>query len=138
MLGFAMGLDADKLGIILFAHGSAVEDANQGVLDLASEVGKAGRFHFACAAFLDCAHPNLGEAIAEAVGAGSARIIVIPYFLTMGVHLRRDLPNLIAPERQKYSSVTINVGPSLEGHPLMCSLILERIGQALSSPEAAE
>lgn len=123
--------NSEKVGIILFAHGSVVEEANQGVHDLASQIGSSGRFHLVQAAFLDCAHPNLGEAITAAVDAGSTRIIVIPYFLTMGIHLRRDLPNLLAPEKGKHPHVVIDVGQSLEGHALMSDLILDRIEQAL-------
>ena len=133
-----MKTDSERLGIILFAHGSVVEEANQGVHDLASEIRSLGRFHFVCAAFLDCAKPNLGEAITEAVKAGSARIIVIPYFLTMGIHLRRDLPNLIAPEKEKFPHVAIDVGQSLEGHPRMTSIILERIEETLHEDESGE
>jgi sirohydrochlorin ferrochelatase len=131
-----MKADGERLAIILFAHGSVVEEANQGVHDLASQLRDLGRFHFVRAAFLDCAHPNLGEAIDEAVQAGTTRVIVIPYFLTMGIHLLRDLPNLIAPERERYPRVAINVGQSLEGHPLMTSIILERVEQALQEDEA--
>ena len=127
--------DSERHAIILFAHGSVVEAANQGVHDLASQLLGLGPFHFARASFLDCAHPNLGEAIDEAVHAGSTRVIVIPYFLTMGIHLRRDLPNLIAPERERYPQIAIEVGQSLEGHPLMSSIILERVEQALATGE---
>ena len=42
--------DGDKIGIILFAHGSVVEEANQGVHDLASAIRSLGRFHFVRAA----------------------------------------------------------------------------------------
>ena len=131
-----MNADGARSAIILFAHGSVVEEANQGVHDLASQIRSLGRFHFVCAAFLDCAHPNLGEAIDEAVHARSTRVIVIPYFLTMGIHLRRDLPNLIAPEREKHPRLMIDVGQSLEGHPLMSSIVLERVEQALQEDEA--
>ena len=131
-----MKAEVEKLAVILFAHGSVVEEANQGVHDLASQIRGMGRFHFVCAAFLDCAHPNLSEAITAAVDAGSTRIIVIPYFLTMGIHLRRDLPNLIAPEKDKHPRLVIDVGQSLEGHPLMSSIVLERVEQALQEDEA--
>lgn len=124
---------SEQLGVILFAHGSTVEEANQGVHDLAVEVGKAGGFHFVRAAFLDCVRPTLGDAVEEAVAAGSTRVIVIPYFLTMGIHLRRDLPNLIAPEREKHPQASIEVGQSLEGHPRMSSMILDRIKQSLAA-----
>jgi sirohydrochlorin ferrochelatase len=135
---FSMKTDGQITGIILFAHGSSVEEANRGVHALATELRTAGPYEFVRAAFLELAHPDLGEAIAEAVNAGATRVVVIPFFLTMGVHLRRDLPNLIAPERRKHPQLSIEVAPSLEGHPLMSTLILERVGEALRASEGRE
>jgi sirohydrochlorin ferrochelatase len=125
-------------GIILFAHGSSVEEANQGVHDLASQIRALGPYPFVRAAFLECAHPDLGEAITEAVHFGATRVVVIPFFLTMGIHLQRDLPSLIAPQKRKHPRLVIEVGNSLEGHPLMSSIILERVEQALQASEANE
>jgi len=122
-------------GIILFAHGSSVEEANRSVYELAGQIQSLGPFQFARAAFLELAHPDLGEAIAQAVQAGAERVIVIPYFLTMGVHLRRDLPNLIAPLRARYPQLAIDIAKSLEGHPLMAAIVLERIREALEASE---
>ncbi len=128
---FFMTREDDKTGILLFAHGSRVEEANQGVHALARQVQAAGPYSYVRAAFLELAQPDLGSAIAEAVEAGIRRVIVIPYFLTMGIHLRRDLPGLVEPLKKKYPDLEIQVGPSLEGHPLMPSLILGRVREAL-------
>ena len=125
---------SEKLAIIVFAHGSVVEEANQGAHDLASRIRSMGPFHFVRASFLDCAHPNLGEAIDEAVRSGAKRVI-FPYFLTMGIRLRRDLPNLFALEKEKHPQVAIDVGQPLEGHPMMGSIILEHVAQALRASE---
>jgi sirohydrochlorin ferrochelatase len=73
--------------------------------------------------------------MAQAVQAGAERVIVIPYFLTMGIHLRRDLPNLIAPLRARYPQLAIDIAKSLEGHPLMAAIVLERIREALEARE---
>lgn len=124
----------ESTGIILFGHGSRVEDANQGVRDLARQVQDAGPYHHVRAAFLELAQPDLNAAIAEAAAAGLQRLIVIPYFLTEGTHLRRDLPNLIAPLKHKFPGVAIDVAQSLEGHPLMASIILGRIQEVLGKP----
>lgn len=124
----------ESTGIILFGHGSRVEDANQGVRDLARQVQDAGPYHHVRAAFLELAQPDLNAAIAEAAAAGLQRLIVIPYFLTEGTHLRRDLPNLIAPLKLKFPGVAIDLGQSLEGHPLMASIILGRIQEVLGKP----
>ena len=113
--------------VILFAHGSAVEDANQGVRDLARRIAEAGSYAYVRASFLGPGQPELGPAIAQAAAEGFCRIVVIPYFLTLGTHLRRDLPRLVAAEKRRYPHLEIRVGRSLEDHPEMASLVLSRI-----------
>lgn len=126
-----MTTESASTGIVLFGHGSRVEDANQGVRNLARQVQEAGPYHHVRAAFLELAQPDLNAAIAEAAAAGFQRVIVIPFFLTLGMHLRRDLPNLIAPLKQKYPRLAIEVGQSLEDHPLMASIILGRVREVI-------
>ncbi|HET7215493.1 MAG TPA: CbiX/SirB N-terminal domain-containing protein [Terriglobia bacterium] len=113
--------------IILFAHGSAVEAANQGVRDLAARIQSQSSYAHVRASFLGPGQPELGPAVAEAVGAGFHRIVVIPYFLTEGKHLRLDLPRLVAAEKRKCPELEIQVGRSLEDHPEMAALVLSRI-----------
>lgn len=122
-----MELNHKQTAVIIFAHGSRVEQANSGVRDLARQVQDVGGFCYVRAAFLEIAQPALAAAIAEAVSAGQTRLIVIPYFLTMGIHLRRDLPELITRERRRYPGVEILVSDSLGGHPGLTSIILDRI-----------
>jgi sirohydrochlorin ferrochelatase len=113
--------------IILFAHGSAVEDANEGVRELARRIQSEGAHAYVRASFLGPGQPELGSAISEAVAEGFDRIVVIPYFLTLGIHLRRDLPRLVAAEKKKHPGLEIKVGRSLEDHPELASLVLSRI-----------
>ena len=127
----------DATGILLFAHGSSVEEANRAVHELARHIEAQGPYGYVRAAFLEGARPDLGEAVRQAVAAGRQRLIVIPYFLTMGVHLQRDLPNFISALKQKYPEVMIEVGQSLEGHPLMASIILGRVQEVLVATKAA-
>ena len=128
-----MSQEGQATGIVLFAHGSSVEEANTGVHEVAKQVQAQGPYDFVRAAFLELAHPDLGEAVEQAVEAGLRRVIVIPYFLTMGIHLRRDLPNLLAPQKRKYPDLTVDVGQPLEGHPSMASLILERVQEVIGA-----
>jgi sirohydrochlorin ferrochelatase len=119
--------DARQTGVILFAHGSRVEEANAGVRELAKQVGDVGGLAYVRAAFLEMAEPRLPAAIEDAVREGMRRLIIIPYFLTTGIHLRVDLPALISEEQSRYAGLEIHVGEPLEGHSLMPSLILARI-----------
>ncbi|HET7101295.1 MAG TPA: CbiX/SirB N-terminal domain-containing protein [Terriglobia bacterium] len=117
-------------GILLFAHGSSVEEANGGVRELARQVQQTGNLPYVRAAFLEIGRPDLTAAVDEAVQAGFQRILVIPFFLTVGIHLRRDLPDLLARQKQRFPGLEIHVGESLEGHPSMPALILDRIRAA--------
>ena len=116
-----------KTGILLFAHGSPVEEANRGVHDLAAKIEAAGPYSYVRAAFLDSTQPDLNAGVRQAAEAGLERLIIIPFFLTVGLHLRRDLPKLVAAAHEKHPNIEITVGQSLEGHPLMPSLILSRV-----------
>ncbi len=123
--------DSLTTGILLFAHGSPVEEANRGVRDLAAKIEAAGPYGYVRAAFLDGGQPDLPAGVSLAAAAGVERLIIIPFFLTVGLHLRRDLPKLVAAAKQKHPGLTIVLGQSLEGHPLMPSLILSRAQEAI-------
>lgn len=118
-------------GIVLFAHGSSVDEANRGVHDLAGKIAAAGPYPYVRAAFLEGAQPDLLAAVREAAEAGLEHLIVIPYFLTVGLHLRRDMPKLVAAAREEYPNLQIAIGKSLEGHPMMPSIILGRVEEVL-------
>ncbi|MGH9786475.1 MAG: sirohydrochlorin chelatase [Terriglobia bacterium] len=118
--------------IIVFAHGSAVPEANEEVARLAQEVSRRAQCPARCA-FLEVAQPDLPAAVADFVAAGARRIVVIPYFLTMGVHVRRDLPRLIAEQQARFPEVDLRAGESLEGYPGMAQALLDRVEQALKS-----
>lgn len=113
-------------GVILFAHGSRVEPANEAVRALAAELARRGGFHHVQAAFLDLGHPDLAGAVGHLAAEGVQTITVIPYFLTMGTHLERDLPKLISAARTRFPGVKIHATAPLDGHPRLVDILLDR------------
>ena len=129
-----MNMPEPSTAIIVLAHGSTVPEANEEVARLAAEVSRRAQCPARCA-FLEQAQPDLPAAVAEAVAAGARRIVVIPYFLTMGVHMRRDLPRLIAEQQARFPAVDFRAGQSLEGYPGMAQALLDRVEEALKGSE---
>jgi sirohydrochlorin ferrochelatase len=119
-------------GLIVFAHGSAVEAANEGVRALTAEVASAGGYRLVETAFLDCAPPDLRAAVASVVDRGASRIVVVPFFLTLGIHLQRDLPGIVDELRNIHKGVAIEVTAPLEGHPLLREIVLERAEERIA------
>ena len=119
-------------GIIVFAHGSRVESANQAVRDVVAAIARPlGPFEHVETAFLELGRPDLNEAAARLVAAGVGRIVVIPYFLTLGLHLERDLPRLLDETAVHFPGVEFSATAPLDGHPALARILLDRARQAL-------
>ena len=116
--------------IIVFAHGSRVESANDAVRAVAAELARAGSFPHVVAAFLELGRPSLEEAADSLAEAGVTSVVVVPYFLTLGLHMERDLPRLVADISMKNKGLQIRVTPPLDGHPLLVDVLLDRARQA--------
>jgi len=117
-------------GIIIFGHGSRIESANEAVRQVAAEVASAGGYAAVESAFLELGEPDLEEAVDRLARRGVARILVIPYFLTAGTHLERDLPVLVASARKSHPDIEIRTAPPLDGHPALVRILLDRAREA--------
>ncbi len=118
-------------GIVIFAHGSSVPSANDAVRAVAEKAAATGGFNLVETAFLE-ARPGLDEAIGRLVERGANRILVIPYFLTLGIHLQRDLPAIVEKIEQLHQNVEIQVTPPLDGHPALIQIVLDRACEAFN------
>jgi sirohydrochlorin ferrochelatase len=113
-----------KQGIVVFGHGSSVASANDAVRAMAAQAAQAGNWPLWETAFLE-ADPRLDEAVRKLVGAGAESILILPYFLTLGIHLQRDLPVIVAGLEQRHG-ISIHVTPPLDGHAALSRILAER------------
>jgi sirohydrochlorin ferrochelatase len=119
-------------GVIVFAHGSSVASANAAVQAVAETAGKAGEFVVEVG-FLEPAHPTLEEAASRLVERGASRILILPYFLTLGLHLQRDLPVIVERISRSHPGVEVQVTPPLDGHVALVQILLDRAREALEN-----
>jgi sirohydrochlorin ferrochelatase len=113
-------------GYIVFAHGSSVESANEAVRTVTGQLRERAGYEAVETAFLEGGRPDLAGAVKELSARGVERIVVIPYFLTLGLHLQRDLPRLISEIERAHPGLSIEVTPPLDGHPAMIDALLDR------------
>ena len=117
-------------GYVVFAHGSSIESANEAVRTVAAEMARRGGLEPVVAAFLEGGQPDLPGAL-DALAKEVSRVVVVPYFLTLGLHLQRDLPKLIDKVKSAHPGLTIEVTPPLDQHPAMVDALLDRARQSL-------
>jgi sirohydrochlorin ferrochelatase len=119
-------------GFIVFAHGSRVESANQAVRDVAGQMAASGP-HVVEAAFLELGTPDLTAATGLLIARGAKRIVVIPYFLTLGTHMQRDLPRLARDASHAHADIEMQITLPLDGHPALVQALLDRASEALNT-----
>ena len=100
-----------------------MESANDAVRIVAGDAARLGRWELFETAFLEAA-PRLEDAVVKLVEGGAEDLLVVPYFLTLGIHLQRDLPRLVADLASRYH-VAIRVTPPLDGHPALSRILVE-------------
>jgi sirohydrochlorin ferrochelatase len=116
--------------LVVFAHGSKVEAANQAIRDVAAQLATKGGYS-TVAAFLEIAQPDLPRAVEQLVERGASRIVVLPYFLAPGKHAERDLPRIIDELRVIHKEVKIESAANLDGHPALMDILLARAAAVL-------
>ena len=104
---------------------------------MATELQRRQRYEAVQTAFLEGGRPDLREAIDRLAGQGVEYVIVIPYFLTLGMHLQRDLPRLVEEIRAAHLGMEIQVTPPLDGHPALIDALLERAREATEGKSGA-
>ena len=124
-------MELPSTGVIFFAHGSSIESANEAVRNVAGAAARRGGFALWETAFLEGGRPDLGEAVANLRVAGATRIVVVPYFLTLGLHLQRDLPRIVAELSGIHKDIDISCGEPLDGHPGLVEILADRAAQAV-------
>ena len=121
----------ERIGLVVFAHGSRVAAANAAVKRVARKAAGEGGFGLYSAAFLELAEPTLEDAVIALAAAGARCIVVTPYFLTMGLHLTRDFPKILDGIRARHPGLELKAAPPLDGHPALAGILVQRAGEAL-------
>ena len=77
--------------------------------------------------FLELAEPDLPTGGDRCVARGAHRVLLIPYFLSAGVHLERDLTAARNELSRRHPQVKFDLAAPLGPHPLLDQLVAIRI-----------
>jgi sirohydrochlorin ferrochelatase len=118
-----------KTALLLIAHGSRQAEANADLHHVAD--GLRTRGHAVVeASFLELAEPGIDEAGRRCVAQGAERVVLVPYFLSAGVHVRRDLAAARARLAERFPAVEFRLAEPLGPHPLLLDVVTDRVREA--------
>jgi len=115
--------------LLLIAHGSREAGANDDLAHVAAALRQRG---FAVVeSFLELAEPDIDAAGARCAARGVGSVVLVPYFLSAGVHVRRDLTAARDRLAARFPGVEFRLAEPLGRHPLLLDVVEERAREAI-------
>jgi sirohydrochlorin ferrochelatase len=115
--------------LLIVAHGSRQKDANRSLETLSTELATdtGGKFALVQCAFLQFNGPFVDESVAELISKGARHIVIFPFFLLSGSHVKIDLPKLILEAKVLHPDVVFDTATFLGGIKGLKDLILDAV-----------
>jgi sirohydrochlorin ferrochelatase len=127
-----------KTALLLIAHGSRRAEANADLEHVAVALRARGEFAVVEAAYLELAEPDIAGGAARCVAAGAELVVLLPYFLSAGVHVQRDLSAACAELAHAYPRVAFRLAEALGRHPLLVEIVSARARAALGESDEVQ
>jgi sirohydrochlorin ferrochelatase len=110
----------------LIAHGSRQAEANADLQYFVEEFRRGGEYAVVEASFLELAEPTIQDAGARCVDQGAEQVVLLPCFLSAGVHVQRDLSEARRCLAKRFPKVKFLLAQPLGQHPLLMEVLMER------------
>lgn len=119
--------------LLLIAHGSRREEANADLEHLAEQLRRRGPYRLVQCSYLELAAPNIEAGGDLCVAQGATRVLMLPYFLSAGMHVTEDLEAARRRLEAKHRGIEFRLCEPVGRHPLMVEIVAERAREAEAS-----
>lgn len=116
--------------IILLGHGSRVPDAGRDMEQVARGLQKKYGYPMVEICFMSRLGPHFPEVLEKCVNEGAESVVVIPYFLHMGLHILLDIPEMLQEHALRYPNVKLTFGRGFGFDDLLVDIIHRRVQEA--------
>jgi len=116
--------------VILMGHGSRVRGASRGMEAVADHLRREEEYMAVEVCHMSRMGPFFPETLKKLVDLGAREIILIPYFLHMGLHMRLDIPEMMQAEAAAYPGVKLVLGKHLGYDESLAALVKKRIAES--------
>ena len=121
-----MNTEVGRTALLLIAHGSRRAEANADLEFVAAAMRERGRYLVVQVSYLELAEPSIPAGGELCVRQGATEVVMLPYFLSPGVHVRDDMAAVRDELNAKFSGVTFRLAEPLGRHPLLLDIVEQR------------
>jgi len=119
-----------RVALLLIAHGSRRTEANADLDFIADGIRQRGRYPIVQVSYLELAEPRIEAGAGLCVGQGATEVIMLPYFLSPGMHVVEDLTVIRNQLNQRFPTVKFVLAEPLGRHQLLVDVVEERAREA--------
>ena len=114
-------------GVLIIAHGSRAKETESALeAVLAMVKSKLPDVIVECA-YMEFSDKTVEKGIAELAAKGVTEIKAVPYFLFMGIHMKEDIPEIIAECGENFPNIKITIGSHLGVDERLADILVDRI-----------
>ena len=124
--------------IIILGHGSRVPDAGRSMEVIAEELRRKNRCGTVKTAYMSRLGPHFDEVLEACVNAGAQSILLLPYFLNEGMHIKVDIPSMMKVAVNRYPQIKLVFSRNLGFDSLLLRLVEKRIEESQLLPEVTQ
>ncbi len=121
-----------KKALLIVGHGSKSGDAVKVFEQIVDLVKSRSGFDAVAGAYMELSQPGISETVDYLAQEGAGIIIIAPYFLYEGMHIKRDIPDIIAGMLRKYPDIEFRLAKPIGFEPVLADIILNRAEEALA------
>lgn len=121
----------NKNAVILMAHGSRVPGAGEAMEKVACRLSEYGHYDMVEICYMSRLGPHFEETLEKCVKQGAKTVVLIPYFLNSGLHMKLDIPVKMKKESEKYPDIKLIFGKNLGFDELLVEIVKKRIEESL-------
>lgn len=118
-------------GILILAHGSREAATEETLQQVIGHLKAIFSDEIIETAYLQFSKTDLETGLDRLKAKGVDDIVVIPYFLFEGVHIKEDIPKEIETYLAAHPGMKIVLGKTLGSDPRLAEILADRIRQSL-------
>ena len=117
----------EKKGIIVLAHGSRAERADNVLSSLVDKFSSEVDYEYVERAAMELTEPTLADKVEDLAGRGVEKIIVLPLFLFPGIHVQEDIPAMMEKLEENYPKIEFKLGEIVGDDDRLVDILKDRL-----------
>ena len=115
-------------GVLVIAHGSRAKETETTLETVLSMVKAKIPETIIEYAFMEFSERTVEKGISALAARAVKEIKIVPYFLFMGIHMKKDIPEMVKACAANYPGITIDMGEPLGVDERLADILVDRIG----------